>query len=412
MDKTYATALKSHFWGIREHSRKRVQTLAEFLSLLTQRVSCEKSYAANMRRIAKVPLCQYGEYSCATPSTFSRGMKAFQVDCSNRANQSVSFVDSVEAEVVEPLRTLIEEHEEYLKSYGGKFERTKEKVDAAAASVRRLREKYVAALNDAEKTLYDCESARVDAKIDACAQDRFNARIWNSLASLKEARDKYKECEKLSAAMNAQCELTLAEVLTDLQTHEEQRVQVVKDSLQKLLVYEVSVEQNHRYDIQQITGAVQSMNPKDDVDCIAALEWPKNSTSQLLKLPPVELKTSKWDRLFEVYDRKYHGKKDALDYDALVKETRTHILRSADEEYRGSCAAFRELGRRVLEECKDPDAAQADTWKKLLDTSKGRLAFLDCLSENIRVGNYKLTQMGCKVIGELILCLIDKVSRV
>eukprot|EP00826_Nyctotherus_ovalis_P057580 TRINITY_DN7881_c0_g1_i11.p1 TRINITY_DN7881_c0_g1~~TRINITY_DN7881_c0_g1_i11.p1 ORF type:complete len:409 (-),score=70.67 TRINITY_DN7881_c0_g1_i11:876-2102(-) len=359
------------------------------------------------------PLCaSMASNFCVICSTFSKGMKAFQVDCINRANQSMSFVDSVEAEVVESLRRTVSEQQEYLKSYGGKFERMKEQMDAASTSVQRLRERYVASLSDAEKTLYDCESARVDAKIDSQTQDRFNARIWNSLASLKEARDRYKECEKLSAAMNSQCELTLAEVLTDLQNHEEQRTQIIKDSLQKLLVYEVSVEQNHRYDIQQITSAVQSMNPKDDIHRIAALEWPKNSTSQLMKLPQVELKTSKWDRLFEVYDRKYYGKKDSLDYDTLVKETRVHIMRSADEEYRGSYEVFRELGKRVLGECRDPDVAKAEVWKELLESAKGRFAFLDCLKENICMGNYKLTQMGYKVIGELILFLINKVIGV
>jgi len=333
-------------------------------------------------------------------STFDKCIKAFQVDCVNRADQSSTFIDNMQVEVIEPLKKLLKKQEMYLNNYGGKFDKLKQDVNTVNNIILNRKEKYISSLDEAETTLYECESARVNNR----TLDMLNVKVWNTLMNLKEDKGKYANCQKLLSEIKSQYDNTVAEVLNELQNHEEQRVQATKDSLQKLLVYEVSMEQNHRYDIQQITNALEKL---DDV-LVEELTNGKGNYD-LDNLPQIEMKISKWDRLFEVFDIKYYGRRDAVDYDTIVEETKIHIIRVADMEYKESFDIFKELAKRTLGDYKDPDILKTELWKAQLNTAKGRLAFLDSFKGKISLGSYKLTQMAYKVIADLILHLINKV---
>ena len=287
-------------------------------------------------------------------------------------------------------------------------------ISTVNEKITQLKENYIDSLSKAEDILSNCrknsESLTGDPMTDLQSQIKLNSILWNGLKVLKDNTDEYKNCEKLIKEVRTRNESNFSEALNELENHEELRIQTVKDSLKKLMVYEVSMDQNHLYDLKQLDPTFNSINPKDDIQVIIATEHAKNKPIyQLQKILQIEFKNSDWGKLFEVFLKEYYGKKDSVDYDKIVDETKRYIDRNSNSEYKNFFVLFRQLNKQILNDYKDPDMRKIDVWKKALGSSKGRCAFIDSLNESIALNHYKLTQSGYKILSELILYLINEV---
>ena len=98
-----------------------------------------------------------------------------------------------------------------------------------------------------------------------------------------------------------------------------------------------------------------------------------------------------------------------IDYEKIVEETKHYILGISNEEYKSHLPNFRKLTKDLLVDHQGIDFNLLESWKKLLNSKKGRLAFIDSLEENITAGNDKLNKDGYKLITELIFYYLDKV---
>eukprot|EP01022_Parablepharisma_sp_SALTPOND_P011084 TRINITY_DN1459_c0_g1_i1.p3 TRINITY_DN1459_c0_g1~~TRINITY_DN1459_c0_g1_i1.p3 ORF type:complete len:456 (+),score=81.98 TRINITY_DN1459_c0_g1_i1:4983-6350(+) len=304
-----------------------------------------------------------------------------------------------------------------MKSNTNKIAVLENEISTINGKMQRAKAKYISSLKEAEETLYDCEGVRLNPteymKVDPQIQEKLNVKMWSALRNLEEDYESYKGYGKFSANFQSQYETILKQILDELQNQEEQRIQTTKESLQKLLIYEVSMEQNHRYDIKQINDTIEGINCENDIQEIITKE-PSNVNKFARTLPrllQLESCKSDWNRLFEFYREKYYGKEDFMDYARVVEETKEYIIRAGDKEYKTSLANFQKLVQKILVSRTAVEPALLESCKKLLISKKSRQAFIDALQEGIEMGKSKLTQDGYKAIAHLMLCFLDKVFQ-
>jgi len=354
--------------------------------------------------------------------TIGQGIKSFQIDCLNKADQSSSFVDNVKIEVVEPLRMLLSDHEAYIKSCANKMLLLENEIASINQKIQKAHDRYLSSLREAEETLYECEGFRRNPseydKIEAQAQEKLNVRMWTVLRALEDDQELYKGDGHFSVTFQNQYEAITKQMLEEFQKHEEQRIQVTKESLQKLLIYEVSMEQNRKYDFKQVNEAVEAINPQADINDIINKhlgDADKNGdltrqnsfiNDPALRLLPVEMSKSGWDKLFELYRAKYYGKEELMDYTRVVEETKLYIMRTSEKEYKQHSQIFQSLIQKI--QTTSIESTLLEDTKKLLSNHKARWAFLDILGEAIDSGKPKLSQEAYKTIAHLILCFLDK----
>ena len=239
--------------------------------------------------------------------------------------------------------------------------------------------------------------------------------MWNSLHALQDDFDAYNGYGKFSANFQTQYENITKQMLDEFQKEEEQRIQIIKDSLQKLLIYEVSVEQNHKYDVKQINDIIEAINPESDIQDVISKELSgvdetphKDSLMKLLQLE--QPYKSGWDKLFEVYREKYRSNEESMDYSQTVEETKYHIMRCDDKDYKAHSALFQQITQKLLINFELPDSSMLERAKQSLNTRKGRWAFIDSLNECVKSKSTKLTQEGYKAAAHLALQFLDYVT--
>ncbi len=417
--RNFAEAFGEHFDLAQEVALKRMRVVETLISLVSQRLSCEAEYSQRMRALSATNYSLYDGYYLSLTvllSTLGKGIRAFQVDCGNRAEQSSIFVDNVKAEVLEPLQTLLSSQETHVKGCENKVGQLYADINVQAQKVRKSREEYVAALKDAEEVLYTCERFRRSPgefdRTDTQTQEKLNVSMWNALRKMQDAFEAYKRHGKFTVAFRPVYDNTVSQIEKELQNDEEQRVQAAKESLQKLLIFEVSMEQNHKYDIKQISDIIEAIDVPNDVQDLIIRETSKAGLRESVFRPlQIEPEKSGWDKMIELYRQKYYGSEDQLDYSHAIEETKLHILRFDDKEYKVHASLFHAISNKLLTSLEMPEPAHVDSCRHALTGRKGRWAFVDTLRECVSAGKMKMTQEGYKVAANLMLGFLDRASQ-
>ena len=280
---------------------------------------------------------------------------------------------------------LLREQESMNKSYSNQVEKLNKDMKAVHYKLEKLKEKTTDQLKEAEDTLYTCESFRRNPaealKGDPQSQDKLNIKMGNSLRLHKEALEAYKNYYKCTQEYEIQYKISMQTIMESYQKLEEQKIQAIKDSLQKLLIYETAMEQNNKYDVDHISQVIHEIDIQQNIDALVnengkAVESAQNTIAFVGNM---ELPKSPWHRLFEIYDQAYYGKEDFMDYVNVVEETKAHIIRVEDPEYKELVKEFTDMCQRIFRDLATLPPEKSATLIESLKNKKGRLAFVDVL---------------------------------
>ncbi len=78
--------------------------LKDFIYMLSEKVNYERELAKGMKKIYEM------NYGVTNMNSLSNGIIAFKNDLLNQSNYTLEFVSSIIEEVIEPLKTIMNEH--------------------------------------------------------------------------------------------------------------------------------------------------------------------------------------------------------------------------------------------------------------------------------------------------------------
>ena len=205
----------------------------------------------------------------------------------NRSTQSSIYVDNIKEEVLKVLNKLLDDQNSYLKGHNNKLTKLRSEVVAINMKIDKAKTKYVNALKESDEALYDCESIRLNPneyiKGDPEIKTKLNIKATNLLKALKDSCDEYIKFNNSTNIYQSQYNETLNEILIELQIQEEQRIQTIKESLQKLVIFETSMLQNNRYDLEHINNVINAIDNTSDIKKIIEKESIKPVNDSIMK---------------------------------------------------------------------------------------------------------------------------------
>jgi len=270
-------------------------------------------------------------------------------------------------------------------------------------------------LKEVENILYTCEGFRRNPqredmlKADPEIQDRLNIKMGNMLRAHKDSVTEYSKYYDYTRKFEEQYKMSMRLVMVRYQKLAEDKIQIIKDSLGKMLIYETAMEQNHKYDVEQISETIDKIKVSEDIKAIIENNMKVQEEQQKEGIGFVESKEqpkSPWSHLFEIYSSNYYKREDFIDYDKMVEETKVYIIRSEDEEYKKHIKVIEEHYKPLFKNKSIED--NKFNIKELFNNKKGRLAFFDVLKSFAYSDNSKVTQSGYKILAMNTLTFLDK----
>ncbi len=308
----------------------------------------------------------------------------------------------------------MKEQESLNKSYAGQVSKLEKELRTVHSRLQKARERSETQTKAAEGVLYVCENFRRNpqdqTKSDPQMQDRLNLDMGNALRASKETADAYKSFFQYTREFEGQFKSAMANILSSYQSMEEKKVQTIKDCLRKLLIFETAMDQNRKYDVEHISTTIEDISVEQTVQTLIESNKPKDPPAVTFA-PDIAFPKSPWSPLIEIYEANYFGKEDFMDYTRVVEETKAHITRAEDPEYRKLLGTFTSLFESIFAEPVSPTKSQSTAPPvpvETLGTAKGRLAFLDSLRKFSAAGRTRVTQTGYKSLALLMLGFLDR----
>ncbi len=320
------------------------------------------------------------------------------------------FAENAEAEVLDPLKLVVKEQEALTNTYMAKVKEMQKLVRTATDQLTKARTRYLKALREAEESLFACEECHAKSPAEQAGLEKLNARMATALREHREAEDAYKLAAQELVASKERYRVTLSSVIEIMEKHEAKRIDIIKESLQKLFGYEETANRVHEQDTKRAVATLEEVNAETDIRSLLhsqAQTVPATSPS-----PPVavELKKSTWDRLFELYGVYYYNREASMDYITMIEETQRFIMQTEDMEYRAFFNGYNDFMHKALSESGKVPPDAVEKCRTALKDPKARVAFVHALAECIETHKSSvMTAEGVAMVEGVLRDFVDSV---
>ena len=204
--------------------------LLSFNEFLTQKASIERDYAAGLLRLTRCSLFTKSKNSI-DPS-----LKRLQICCSQQSLNLNSLITQQQTELIPAIKSLLAAQDEKLKAkarYAKDFESELQKTDN---KVEKSKEMY----------FETCDLCRVPGKVEEMAEKKYFQSVEQGNKFLKAYEENMKPVFEL------------------FQSHDEEKVEVLKESLRKFIIYEMAYTRSVQYELELLPSVIDLMDPKKE----------------------------------------------------------------------------------------------------------------------------------------------------
>ena len=246
---SFAVGLKQRFELVYKHSESGMRDAEQVVQFLRERALLEAAYASGLERLAgRLP---------STQGSLQKALGALNADCLNRAAQARTLEEALSNDLAEPLVQFLKAQRRSLKSIYEEGRRLQ--GDLAATNTRHTEAsaRHWQACHEADETLKQLEGQRDTAKARSKLpflrrEIEESLRLYRaSITAYNQARDRYDEA--------------IGQVLEAYQQAAEARLDALKDSFRKFIVYETSALRNTQYDLEVVAKTMEQLDPKADI---------------------------------------------------------------------------------------------------------------------------------------------------
>lgn len=204
--------------------------LSSFTDFLTQKSSIERDYAAGLLKLTRCSLFTKSKNSI-DPS-----IKRLQICCSQQSLNLNSLITQQQTEIVPAIKSLLAAQDEKLKTkarYAKDFESELQKTES---KVEKSKELY----------FETCDLCRIPGKVEQMAEKKYFQAVEQGNKFFKTYEENMKPVFEL------------------FQTHDEEKIEVLKESLRKFIIYEMAYTRSVQYELELLPSMIDLMDPKKE----------------------------------------------------------------------------------------------------------------------------------------------------
>lgn len=251
---SFAVNLHDCFEMVHQHSIQRRKGANEFIQLMEEKALVEEHYAKGLERIGN------NQVFVTTQGTLSHGILAMKNDALNRAMQAKILAENIVKDVAEPLKELLKTQARTLAKTHTEGKKSEKERQDLVEKHDKFKAKYMRACKEYETLTFQMDTPQINVRREKSLQ-----RIVQVKQEIDESLKGYKESIVQHNLFKDKYTDFMSKILEVYQRQEEQRLELMKDCLRKLVIYETSYLRNLQYDIDNLARAMESINVKSDV---------------------------------------------------------------------------------------------------------------------------------------------------
>ena len=251
---SFAESLHDCFEMVHEHSIQRRKGATEFIQLMEEKARVEETYAKGLERIGK------NQYFVTNQGTLSHAILAMKNDALNKAMQAKILADNILTDLANPIRELLKNQSKTLQKTNTEGKKSEKELSTILDQYNRYKSRYIKACEESESLTFQLESPQTPEK-----REKIMQRLVQLKQEIEESLKGYKDSINLHNEYKDKYTDFMSKILEVYQIQEEQRLEMMKDCLRKLVVYETSYLRNIQYDIDNLARAMESINIKTDI---------------------------------------------------------------------------------------------------------------------------------------------------
>ncbi|CAG9321953.1 unnamed protein product [Blepharisma stoltei] len=377
--------LHDQFELVHNHCLHRRKGGEEFIQLLKERAQHEESYARGLERLGNHP------YFVTSQGTLSHAISAMKNDNLNKAMQAKILAESITNDLVEPFKELLRNQGNTLKKASAEGKKLEKDKAMLKERVEKSKGRYVRACMECEQLTILLEQPIPQVKREKLVQ--------RLILSKKEVEDSMKQNIEAVNAYNSYqtryCDM-MAMILEIYQKQEEQRLEAMKDSLRKLVVYETSCLRNLQYDIDNLAHSMESVNIQADIN-----QFIDENTSNNPKMILLE---------FEPYQGTHPSFKEVKHNAPIV--TIPHSITTSDSQALNALQdVYKSEISNILQKTWNAENLSPEEFhqfRNIIKDPSARQCFTSVLGQKKTQGDVSLSEKSFEQMGELLLVVLNE----
>ncbi|KAL4454638.1 hypothetical protein ABPG74_021843 [Tetrahymena malaccensis] len=403
---SFANELWDKFEQVAKLSQENRKVFEDFIDLFQERALAEESYSKTMEKLTiRLQNLQIGK-----TQGVQNIISSLKTNFMNRSEQAKALSEQIQVEILEKSRQIINEQNNTSKrliSDGRKYEKD---LKTAQENLDKAKLKFLRAEREAQSCQIQDEILKLSQDVSAEKRQKQAQKTKQCLSEVKELDQQYKY---YLLEFNNTLDLfyeQMNRIQNSLQEYECQRINQMKDSVMKNLVFETSYIKNIEYDIDNISEKLGQVEAQKDVQEIISRNQSKKPKQEQIKYEPYISFIGKTIQQLELKYKKVHIEdviEEYISYKGNPQPASEFVNDQLNQELKSYCDVIYRQYQEILQDS-EKEKAFFDNIEESLDTNQfGRVVWSYCFNFYRMKGTSELTSIQFKNITQIFTSLLD-----
>lgn len=219
--------------------------LRDFINMLKEKYSNEMIFLQGLHKVSQSNL------AITTLESLYEGIKGFKNDMHNQSNYLFEFCQEIQEEMIHPSEKLLARFTEQLSKMNIEMNQLEKDYLSSIDQTDKFRQRFHITAKEAEINMLRTEANKLNLTMPQDIKQKNDKKTQDSLKIAKEMEKAYILAIEHSNELRDDYIELKKNCLTICQEMEEEIGELIKDSLRKYVVFQVSYLRNMQYDIER-----------------------------------------------------------------------------------------------------------------------------------------------------------------
>ena len=240
-----------------------IKSLDGVIELLRLRIEAEAQFASSLERIIsnKSLIC-----NIPTIETLRRdGLDALYTDLKNEYQQHIEYLNSLNEDIYLPCISMRELYASKNRLFANNTKQNIKSLRQHQNQFYKIKTKYEKVCKDASNARTLLLNAKLDNKISSQQILKLGTKVNSTLKTQQIWKEKYDQQQLIWNKQQIKFDDEMTSILQGMQTNEQNRMEIIKDSLNKFAVFITNLCANRNYDCKNLAQSMSQINIDNDL---------------------------------------------------------------------------------------------------------------------------------------------------
>ena len=240
-----------------------IKSLDGIIELLRLRIEAEANYASSLEKIiSNESLISYVN---SHESLRKDGLDALYTDLKNEYQQHIEYLNSLNEDIYLPCISMRESYASQNRLFANNTKQNIKSLRQQQNQFYKIKTKYEKVCKDASNARTLLLNAKLDNKISSQQILKLGSKVNSTLKTQQIWKEKYDQQQLIWNKQQIKFDDEMTSILQGMQTNEQNRMKIIKDSLNKFAVFITNLCANRNYDCKNLAQSMSQINIDNDL---------------------------------------------------------------------------------------------------------------------------------------------------